>query len=93
VDRIELGFTGGEIHVSQENDEWRMVILTAVDLKLFTTEQRSGDEWILQTPGGYEAYMHFVLTDETDPETGAQIWKIVRWEDKPPMKKVVSSLG
>jgi hypothetical protein len=93
VDQIELSFDEGEVRVSEENDQWRMVILTAVDLKLFTTEQNSGDEWILQTPGGYEAYMHFVLTDETDPETDAPIWKIVRWEDKPPRKKAVSTLG
>jgi hypothetical protein len=93
VDRIELSFAESDIRVSEENDQWQMVILTAVDLKLFTTQQHSGDEWILQTPGGYETIMHFVLTDEIDETTQAPIWKIVLWEDKPPMKKVVSALG
>jgi hypothetical protein len=65
------------------------VHLTAVDLKVYATEQASGDEWILQTPGGYEAFFHFVQTDETDPATGANLWKITMWEDKPPQKKVL----
>ena len=93
VDQIELSFSKGDVRVSEENDQWRMVILTAVDLKLFTTQQHSGDEWILQTPGGYEATMHFVLTDEIDDETGAPIWKIVLWEDTPPRKKAISTLA
>jgi len=84
VDRIELAFDEGTPRISEVNDEWKMVTLTAVDLKLFTTEQHSGDEWILETPGGYEANLHFVQTDEVDPKTEAPVLKIVLWEDKPP---------
>lgn len=93
VDQIELDFTGGVVRVSEENDEWQMVTLTAVDLKLFTTQRRTGDEYLLQTPGGYEAYMHFVLTDEIDAVTEAPIWKIVFWEDKPPGGKLAGRVS
>ena len=89
VDSITLIFDAGEPEPSLENDEWQQVRLTGVDLSVHTTEQSSGDEWILQTKGGYEAIFHFVLTDEIDAETGANIWKVVMWEDKPPLGKVL----
>ncbi len=83
VDRCALDFVAGQPETSPVNDEWQMVVLTAIDLALYTTEQQSGDQWILQTPGKYEAHLHLV---QTEPEEGARVWKIIRWEDKPPTK-------
>ena len=87
VDKITLSFEAGQPEASLENDEWQQVLLTAVDLELKATEQGTGDEWIIQTPGGYEALFHFVQTDEIDPGTSANIWKIAMWVDKPPAGK------
>ena len=87
VDRIKLTFEPGTPEPSVENDQWQQVLLTAVDLKLEATEQLTGDEWTIQTPGNYEALFHFIQTDEIDPGTSANIWKIAMWVDKPPQGK------
>ena len=63
------------------------MIQAPVDLKINAIQEGSGDEWILQTPGGYEAIFHLLQTDEIDPWTGEVVWKITMWEDKPPLKR------
>jgi hypothetical protein len=84
VECIRLLFDIGDPLISMENDEWMMVPLTRIDLKLYATMQGTDDEWILQTPGGYTARFHLIQTDETDSSTGERVWKIIRWEDLPP---------
>lgn len=85
VDSIELDFVVGQPVTSPVNGAWQMVILTAVDLALHTTEVHSGDQWLLETPGNYEAYLHLIRTEEEFEDTGDMIWKIAMWEDKPPI--------
>ncbi|MBD3162856.1 MAG: hypothetical protein GF346_10690 [Candidatus Eisenbacteria bacterium] len=87
IERIRLDWTAGEPHESPDNEEWQRVILTPVDLELQTVNQNNGDQVFLVTPGGYETYLHFVQTDEEDPETELPLWRIIMWEDKPPVKK------
>lgn len=83
---IRLAFDAGQPQVSDENpEEWMMVILTGVDLAVTTIKSSSGDTWILQTPGGYEAHLHLIQTEEEFEDTGDRIWKIAMWEDKPPI--------
>ena len=91
VDDIRLLFDPGDPEISSENEEWQQAHLTAVDLKIYATEQGTGDQWILQTSGGYEAYLHVLQTDEIDPWTGESIWKIIMWEDKPPVKRLAGA--
>lgn len=89
VDGISLRFDAGDPEPSSENEDWWMVRLTAVDLSVYATEQHSGDQWILQTPGGYEGHLHFIQTDGSDQGTVERIWKIIMWEDKPPSTKIL----
>lgn len=81
VDKCELDFIAGQPVTSPMNPDWMMVVLTAIDLAIHTTQQPSGDQWLLQTPGSYEAHLHLV---QREVNRGTQVWKIIVWEDKPP---------
>jgi hypothetical protein len=87
VDGIALDYDAGDLDVSPVDDDWQRSILTRVDLTVYTTEELTGDQWILRIPGGYEAHLHILETEQTDPWTGESLWKIIRWDDKPPMAR------
>ncbi|MBD3160684.1 MAG: hypothetical protein GF346_00950 [Candidatus Eisenbacteria bacterium] len=87
VERVRLEWTAGEPHGSPDDEKWRRVILAPVDLEIETVDANNGDRVFLVTPGGYETHLHVLETEEIDPSTGEPIWKLVKWEDKPPVKK------
>lgn len=81
VESVVLEFDAGQQETSQLHEEWQFTELSAVDLSLLTRDHSSGDEWILQTPGNYEAHLHLV---QKEPDEGMQVWRIIRWEDRAP---------
>jgi hypothetical protein len=79
---ISLGFQNGADVASQYDETWRKVILSQIQLLVDTRHKDTGEPLRYEALGD-KAELHFVLTDELDPDSGSPVWKIIKWEDKP----------
>lgn len=81
AEQITLDFTAGSPIASDINPAWRKVTLTQVNLRLDSVHAEKGTlTYLVQ---GDQAILHFVQTDEVDPESQQKLWQIAYWEDKP----------
>jgi hypothetical protein len=86
AEEIQLTFTAGPEEAVEGHPDWRKVVLSRVELQVIARHQTTHDLLIYQVLGDKEDF-YFVPTNETAPGTDLQIWKIVRWEDKPIFKR------
>ncbi len=82
MDSITLSFEHGIDVVSPVDPTWRKVTLSQIQLLIDTRHATNGDQLRYEVLGD-EAYIHFIQTDEIDPESGSKLWQIIYWEDRP----------
>jgi hypothetical protein len=82
MEQISLNFLPGSDVVSEVEPAWRKVTLTQITLLVDTRHKDNGDPLRYEVIGD-QADIHFLQTNDTDPTSGARIWKIVYWVDKP----------
>ena len=73
ADKITLSFDKGP-EIPNDIGAWTKVVLSNINLDVYSHDQTTTDQWIYQVPGD-QAYMWFKKT--------GNVWRIVQWKDMP----------
>jgi len=79
---VELNFNVGETDTVAGQPGWKMIIASNTELQVDARSLVNGEDWCLQTPGGYESWLY--LRERAAAGDSGTYWTIVRWVDKPP---------